>query len=180
MALIIEDGSIIDGANCFVSVADCDTWQAIRGSTTWPLGNTSLAEKESAIIKATDYLNGFGWKGTRHPGGQLITWPRIGAIDADGFAIGEYIIPKAVIAANCYLAGVIFDGKNVQPILERGGRISSESVDTLSTSFFEDAANRDVHSVLADLLRGLASEFDDFAGNAVTGFRITTGRIVTA
>ena len=172
MALIIEDGTMPAGANSYAAVADCDGWQGARGSTIWPAppaepdNDLNLAAKEAALIKATDYLNGLGWNGKRAPGGRVMAWPRIGAVDADGYSIDENTIPGAVQAACCYLAGVAYSGTDLQPILERGGRIQSESVGSLSTSYFQDAANRDIYSVLADLLHGLASEFDDYAGTA--------------
>ena len=87
-----------------------------------------------------------------------------------------------MIYSCCYLAGLIYPGKvDLQPILERGGRISNDVLSGMSTSFFDDAANRDIYAAVADLLSGLAYGFERFAGagdnRAGRGFQ---GRVVVA
>ncbi|UQZ90209.1 hypothetical protein C4J81_13760 [Deltaproteobacteria bacterium Smac51] len=169
MGLIVEDGTMPEGANSYASVSECDTWQTERASTVWPTSpepgeDAELAKKEAALILASDYLNGLGWNGRRSKGGRVLAWPRIGAVDTDGYLVPPDVVPKAVKSACCYLAGMVFSGSDLQPVMERGGRVQSESVGSLATSFFDDAASRDIYSALADLLRGLASEFDGYAG----------------
>lgn len=171
MSLIVEDGSMPQGANTYASVADSDDWHGRRGSSIWPPPPGSgtdpeQAAKEAALILSTDYLNGLGWNGKRPPGGRLLAWPRFGAVDADGYKVDVDTVPEAVKSACCYLAGVSLDGVDIQPKLERGGRIQSQSVGKLSKTFFNDAANRDVFSALADILRGYVPELDEFAGIA--------------
>ena len=53
MALIVEDGSGLSGANSYASTAQADTYASDRGLTAWT-GDT--ATKEAALIRATDYL----------------------------------------------------------------------------------------------------------------------------
>lgn len=158
MSLIIEDGAMPDGANSYATIADADSWHRLRRSppAVWPPAGEKEEEKESALIRAADYLNGLNWKGRRAASGRVMAWPRAEVVDADGFIIASTVVPLAVVYAQCYLAGVIFSGKNIQPVLERGGRIASESVGSLSTTYFDDAASRDVHTALADMLGGLA------------------------
>lgn len=185
MSLIIEDGSMPPGANSYASVTDGDAWHGSRGSGTWPTSLESgddpeQAAKEAALILATDYLNGLGWNGRRAPGGRVMAWPRLGAVDTDGYDVAEGTVPEAVKSACCYLAGAAFGGTDIQPVLERGGRIQSQSVGKLSKAFFNDAASRDVFSALADILRGYVPELDEFAGIASGGGRprITVGKAV--
>lgn len=171
MPLIVEDGTKPLGANSYCSATDCDAWQTERGSMVWPKAPESgddahLADKEAALIKAADYLNGLSWKGRRAAPGRLMAWPRLEAVDGDGFPVAENEVPRAVRSAACYLAGLAIGGTDLQPILSRGGRIASEAVDSLSASYFDDAASRDVHSVLADLLSGLAHDFAGYSGTA--------------
>ena len=52
--LIVEDGTGLANANAYVSVEFADEYFSARGNQTWVgLGS---ADKEAAIIKATDYL----------------------------------------------------------------------------------------------------------------------------
>jgi hypothetical protein len=166
MSLIVETGDLAEGANVYCDVAFADGYLGDRGFSDWPSGDGETAAKSAALIKAADYLNGLKWYGKKAKGEspRIMAWPRVGAFDSDGDEIVENVIPYAVKAANAYLARLAYSGTDLQPILEHGARISSESVDSLSTSYFEDAPTRDIYAGLADLLRGLSEEFDGFAG----------------
>ena len=56
MPLIVEDGTLLAGANSFASVADADAYHAARLTAAW---TDELAEvqKEAALIRASDWLN---------------------------------------------------------------------------------------------------------------------------
>ena len=189
--LIVENGTLVPGANSYATVEMADAYHQARGSEEWPISSpepdpapepddgadesdtdadtpgdvdTSLAQKEAALIRATDYLNGLAWKGRRAAVGRVMAWPRIEVIDADGYEIASDSVPENVVFACCHLAGLIFAGTDAQPVLDRGGRVQSEGVSGLNTSYFDDAANRDVYAGVADLLSGLAYGFDQYAG----------------
>ena len=156
MALIVENGAMTRKANTYAALAEADAWLGARGFASWPQPSVDqeiIARKEAALIRATDYLNGLGWNGKKAAEGRIMAWPRLEALDADGRPIASNAVPPQVKAATCYLAGQIYNGVEAQPVLERGGRIASESVGGLSTSFFDDAPGRDVFSALADLAR---------------------------
>jgi hypothetical protein len=174
MPLVVEDGTMPAGANAYAGVEFADGWLGDRGHADWPQGPGE--GKEAALIKAADYLNGLRWYGRKAKAGEprAMAWPRVGARDADGDDIPEGLVPFAVKAANAYLARLALIGTDLQPVLERGGRIQSEKVGTLATSYFEDSPSRDIYCGLADLLRGLAEDFEDYAGGATgsKGFSI--------
>jgi hypothetical protein len=170
--LIIEDGSIIDNANTYVSISEANLLIEQRGLSEWPIPensdaeDTRVSEKSIALIRGADYLNGLHWTGKKAVNNRIMAFPRVGAVDKDGYKIEENEIPRAVILANAYLGYLVFTGTDIQPILERGNRIASESVGSLSTSYFENGPARDIFSFLADLLYGLCSDFDEFSGTA--------------
>jgi hypothetical protein len=196
--LTVENGTMLEGANSYASVAQADGYLYARGNEDWPqhvpeeetdpdtgemvtTPDPNLAAKEAALIRATDYLNGLNWYGKRAAGGRVMAWPRVEAVDCDGYAIAEDTVPDTVVLATCALAGIIYGGEDAQPTLERGGRIQSESVGPLSQSFFDDAANRTIFAAIADLLRCLTSDFDAYAGagNAKAGRGgVVCGRVV--
>lgn len=158
MALILEDGTMPEGANVYADVETADVWQMARGSESWPADEDpeTVAKKESALVLAADYLNGLKWKGKRAVSGRVMAWPRVGVIDGDGYHVADDVVPQQVVNANCFLARLAFEGEELQPSLERGGRVQSEKVGGLQTTFFDDARDRDVFTVVSDLLGGLA------------------------
>jgi hypothetical protein len=59
MALILEDGSGVDGANCYVSVAEADAFFAARNILNWAGDAATSTDKEGFLIEGADYLNAF-------------------------------------------------------------------------------------------------------------------------
>ena len=56
MAFTVEDGTIVDEANSYVSVEYADAFFAERGITAWDGEDTA---KQYALVKATDYVDTF-------------------------------------------------------------------------------------------------------------------------
>lgn len=54
MTFIIEDGTVVTGANSLASVAYADDYFLTRGNTVW--GALSDSDKKSALVNATDYI----------------------------------------------------------------------------------------------------------------------------
>jgi len=187
--LIVEDGKMPEGANSYATVEQADAYHALRRTEAWPIhtpdqdasdpdpdpdvggaepdtepGDPALEQKQAALAMATDYLNGLAWKGRRAAPGRIMAWPRKDVVDADGYAIADDCVPENVVLACCVLAGLVMDDTDLQPTLDRGGRTSSEGSGITAASYFDDAANRDIFSGVADLLKGLADGFDRFSG----------------
>lgn len=163
--LIVEDGSMPPGANSYAEVATCDQWQGDRGGSTWPAppsagDDPDLEKKKSSLIQATDYLNTLDWVGSKAAPGRVMAWPRVGVIDEDSYPISKNEVPLGVVDATCYLAGLVYGGTNLFPVLERGGRIEEEQVGSLRTKFFDDASNQNVFPMLKGYLSGLAVNLD--------------------
>ena len=174
MPLVVEDGTMPEGANAYCGLDFAADWLADRGHSDWPTDDATVQARTAALIKAADYLNGLKWYGRKAPAPvpRVMAWPRVGARDSGGGAMPENVVPYAVKAANAMLARLIVNGTDLQPVLERGGKIQSESVGSLSTSYFSDAPVRDVYTGLADMLRGLASDF--VSSGAATIHVVTT------
>lgn len=76
MALIVEDGTGLAGAESFISVAGADAYLTSRGSD-W--SSMSTTEKEQALRRATDYMEQMyreRWAGQRVTTTQALSWPR--------------------------------------------------------------------------------------------------------
>ena len=138
MALVVENGLMPSGANAYCDLDFADEYLSERGFADWPVyaaddPDADNGAKEAALIKAADYLNGLNWVGKKSKADspRVMAWPRIGATDIDGWPIAEGVIPYAVKAANAFLARLALTGTDLQPVLERGGRVQSESVGSL-------------------------------------------------
>ena len=57
MALIVENGSGVFGANSYGTIEECTSYLEDRGDTSWALtGTLTEAQKSAALIQATDYI----------------------------------------------------------------------------------------------------------------------------
>jgi hypothetical protein len=173
------------GANSYLGLEDADLINGDRGYTEWPGAppdgeDPESVKKVAALIRASDYLNGLHWTGRKAAGGRMMAWPRVDAVDKDGYEIDAESVPEAVRVSCAYLASLVFSGTDIQPILERGNRISSKKVDTISSSYFDDGPARDIYAFLADTLYPYCSDFDSYAGTATDagGTGLTIAHVV--
>lgn len=154
--MTVEDGTGLTLANAYISAADADTYFTDRGITEWT-GTTEV--KESAIIRASQYLDGYyrkRWKGTRLNQDQGLAWPRLDVYDEDDFPVEE--VPKQIIQATCEAALLILKGEDLNPNLERGGKVLREKVSTaIETEYEPGAPGRNVFTIIDDLLSGLTN-----------------------
>lgn len=107
MTLIVEDGSIVPGANSYISVADATTYHANLANMAW--ANLAEPVQEGCLQKATQYMVGVyrqRWLGMRvEPApGQLLDWPRIGVIlrDTASYFVDQrmsYTVPANIVPA---------------------------------------------------------------------------------
>jgi hypothetical protein len=126
--LIVEDGSGLN-ANSYVDIPyvsgyllgeQLAAWQALSGP-----------EQESAIIRATRYIDSLEFIGTRKTLEQSLSWPRAGA-SYEGFEITG--VPAAVKKATAEAAGLVLDGAEFFSD-EADVKIASEKVDTIAISY---------------------------------------------
>lgn len=171
MALIIEDGTMPEGANAFVSVAEADAYLSARGLG-WPLPESdvtpdaNLAAKEAAIVRASDYLNTLAWRGAKADWNWPMSWPRKGANipgSVDEF-IPEDVVPTQVKRACMELAVLFYGGEDLLAAQERGGRIASETVGPISTSYFDDASSETFYPAVAGLIGDFLTAIPGEAG----------------
>jgi hypothetical protein len=77
MALIVEDGSLVVGAESYSTVIYADNYNLLRGNSSWSL--LTIDQKEQSLRKATDTISqlfGSLWKGFRVTNTQALDWPR--------------------------------------------------------------------------------------------------------
>lgn len=101
---IVEDGSIVVGANAYCSVAEADQYHENHGDpSAW--STLSQAQKEDAIRQATQYMDAiYTWQGYRVSPDQVLDWPRAEVVTSDGFAVESTTVRQEIKDACAYLA----------------------------------------------------------------------------
>ncbi|MBY0356210.1 MAG: hypothetical protein K2Q12_10865 [Rickettsiales bacterium] len=153
MALVVEDGTGINNANAYVSVAEADAYFTARNITSWVTRNTP--DKEKGILYATSFLDSqFYWYGHIKRSEQALGWPRILVYDTEGRSLNSGAVPQRVKDAACELALEALD-KPLSPSLARGGAIKRQRVSSLEIEYFEKASSDRTFPIVRQILRGL-------------------------
>lgn len=149
ITLIVEDGSRPTGANTYASAAEADAYHADRAFTAW--ADATDDEKATALIRATDYLNGLSWTG-RKVAMRPMAWPRVD-VEVDGYAVGSDEVPDAVVSACCYMAGEFIGGAD--PLAAQDRALSSMKVGPVEMSWEQGSNPAPQYPALKSILRGL-------------------------
>lgn len=145
IALIVETGPGVSGANTYISVADADLYQANRGRSSWAALTDDA--KAIALITATEAIDSlYPWIGKRKTATQGLKWPRIEGktpdgieiqlSDSDGFGIDG--VPQAVINA-CAEGAFLMLSEEIFQNDDAHGKIIRKKTDVLETEFQPDS-----------------------------------------
>jgi len=132
MALTVETGTGVPGADSYISLADANTYVSNHGnSAVWSAA--ADASKEQALRLATQYIDlkyGDRFKGCKtwntQAKRQNLQWPRQGAIDNDGYEYPDDAMPACLVSAVVEAALRIIAGDDLLGVIETG-TIASES-----------------------------------------------------
>ena len=138
MALIVEDGSIVENANSYFARADLIAYAMLRGVV--------IADADASdvfAIKAMDYLETFRGQFSGQevePGVQPLAWPREGV--CVGFvAYPSNAIPSNIVKAQLALALLSSQGIDFMPTSGAGasseGFITREKIGPMETEYSE-------------------------------------------
>ena len=87
MSLIVEDGTGLATAQSYASAADATTYHTAHGNSAW---TGTDAVKEAALVRATAWLDDafyFRWPCVKLLNTQALEFPRLAAVDVDGYAL---------------------------------------------------------------------------------------------
>ena len=96
MAIIVEDGTVVTGANSYTSTAGLTTFATARGVTL-------VTDAEQLLIEAMDFLENLGFKGMKSLITQPLQWPRLN-VCIDGYYVNSNSIPQQLIDGLCHIA----------------------------------------------------------------------------
>jgi len=132
MSLIVEDGTIVPGAESLTSVAEATAYHAARGNTAWDALATDTI-REQCLRKGTDFMRQAyrsRWQGVKVDEDQALDWPRYDVV-VDGYVIDSDIVPAEVKNACAELAlraseGDLLADQSQGVIREKVGQIEVE------------------------------------------------------
>ena len=173
MAITVEDGSVVAGANSFISLDGFTSHCETRGRSLDAYDEDT--QVIPALVKMADYLNSLSWKGVKTARDNPMCWPRygqeiggslwnrlewpastwVGVLDKDGFYIGIEEVPPEVVSAQCEGAWLIIQGKDMEPSLDRGGQIKRKKIDVIEFEYFGGASPTTEFKAVTNRLRGL-------------------------
>lgn len=98
MAFIVEDGSVVAGANSYSTTLSADNYWVDRGiPAEWAAAIDT--DKQAALIRGTQYVDGVfrtRWKGFRVKPLQSLGWPRMGVYEGSIMDSNYYISSDTV------------------------------------------------------------------------------------
>lgn len=136
ISIIVEDGSIVQNANSYVSIENMRTFAAERG-VTLPENDDDIA---TMIIKSTDYLESLHCQYVGEPvdENQPLEWPRKNAY-VNCKLIPETLIPKQLINAQKQLVLALEAGFDLQPNVSFSDYVTEEKVGPITTKYSDPA-----------------------------------------
>lgn len=146
MTLIVEDGSIVAGANTYISAADFTTYASARGITL--VGDATIL-----LTQAMDYIEALAFKGIKRTLNQPLQWPRVG-VYVDGYYVQSGVLPVQLLNGQCWTAIAIDQGTDLLQDIPR--TVSSERVGDIEVHYTPGAAsnvyNMKIHNALWKIL----------------------------
>lgn len=143
--------------NSYITVAEAGNYWTARNNTTW--NSASNAEKEKALIEATQYLDGaYEFIGYHKMDETLypLAWPR-DAVDVQrgnfkGVHIDNDTVPQAIKDAQAELALEALSAR-LDPVLDRGGHIKKTKVDVIEVEYMDWAVSNKTYNFVTKILK---------------------------
>lgn len=133
MALTVEDGTIVSGADSYGSEAG---FAAYATSMNWTLGGDATSQ-EADMRRAAAYLDRtYKWIGIRSDAAQNMQWPRYYEELVEGYPLDSSTIPDAIVTAQYEIAWIFNQGNDlfaydttaaVKRLREKVGQIEVET-----------------------------------------------------
>ncbi len=157
--IIVENGSVVAGANSYVSEAGLLDYAASRGITL--SGATDVL-----IIKAMDYIESLSFIGDRHIEEQPLQWPR-DEVYIDSYYIERETIPKE-LKNGVYTAALAIDAA-LDPLRVVERTIKREAVEgAVDTTYADSAASETIVRTISAALYKIIRP----GGHGGTAFRV--------
>lgn len=139
------------------SLANIDSYWTDRLNTSWT--DLSDSKKESYIRQATDYIDrNFEFIGQKKTNEQRLKWPRLYAVDNDGYTVGDTDAPWQVKEATAIMADLYRQGTyDLNGIVTKDYAVKREKIDVIEIEYDSDIRQQgaDIVNHVYQLLSGL-------------------------
>lgn len=147
--------TITVGTDTYLSLSDANAYWSKRNNSVW--SDASDADKEKALIEATQYLDGaYSFIGRLNSVTQPLAWPRVGAIVTSGNFKDRLIqsdeIPSQLKDATAELA---LEALSARLDAAQENVISKVKVDVIEVEYADFAPSKKSFSFVTRLLNGL-------------------------
>jgi hypothetical protein len=133
MAIVVEDGTGVAGANSYVTEAEYVAWLGERGL------NDNVHTISEHIYKAMDYLEAQNFIGVKANKNQALQWPRH-SVWVDNYPVDATEIPKQLKLAQFELMLAEHNGDSLLSPVER--QTVQETVGAISVTYASNQPNR--------------------------------------
>jgi len=146
VAIIVEDGTGVAGANSYVTVAEFQAYALARGITI--IGNP-----ETLLIRAMDYIESLDYCGHKLTYTQTLQWPRYG-VWVDSIPYQVNVIP--IELKNAQMQTAISIDSGVDPLSTIPRVIHSASVGPMSVTYEDGSHTETIRSINASISKLIA------------------------
>jgi len=147
MAIVVEDGTLVSGANSYITLDEFQAWADARGID---YGTDYTLSQQ--LFRATDYFESLRFKGLKSDELQAMQWPR-DQVPIDGYAVESFEIPKEVKIAIYELIKIEIDGDSRLAPSDR--EVLSEQIDSIKITYKDNAGMKRSTPALDRALRKL-------------------------
>ena len=147
MAIVVEDGTLVSGANSYITLDEFQAWADARGIS---YGTDFTLSQQ--LFRATDYFEALRFKGLKADENQTMQWPRDQVL-IDGYAVDSNEIPSEVKIAIYELIKIEIDGDSKLSPSER--EVTSEQIDSIKITYKDNAGMKRSTPALERALRKL-------------------------
>lgn len=158
MTIVVEDGSIVTGANSYVTEAELTAYATARGVTL-------SGDTEELLIRAMDYTENLSFRGVKVSSDQPLQWPR-GYVVVDGYGIDSDEIPDLLKNGQMQVAMAIDNGQD--PLADVPRQKVSATVGAISVTYAQGQATT--------LVRKIMSQFRKLVKSSSSGISFTVDR----
>lgn len=148
------------------NLVDAELYLAARiGSDIWDTKDNNV--KNRALITATRLLDRQIWQGTKTVDSQLLDWPRIGVVDAEGIAVDDATVPQDIVDGSFEFALMLINNTELVNEDTTGSNIQRLKAGEVETWFFRPTLGK---SRIPSVVLELVGQYLDSALNAEKGF----------
>lgn len=148
MTIIVEDGSIVAGANSYVSTETLVAFASARNITL-------VGDPEELLIQAMDYIESLNYQGAKLTQNQPLQWPRYN-VYVDGYYLSSSTIPQQLKNGEMQTAIAVDQGNGPQQDISQSAirkKVGEIEID-YAVGSSQNVINTKIQSALYKLLGG--------------------------